>query len=294
VIDLFVCPTCRAPLRQTSDGLECTEDEESFPRLGPFLVLVPGADRSLSRHRDAFLAALAEAQAVSPSALGRIEAAHREHRAEPEPLREDVTGREEGIAAPAAPAGPASAALTELDALARDHGPLAALRSRLGGPEGAFERVAEIGPGAGLLSPSLAALAEQLVLVDKVPRTLVRARSMVTRAGLPAPLLAVAEGDALPLARRAFDRVIAMNVVDLVDDPAFFLERCLDALSAGGRLLLTTPDPGLGSPDATVLAGLVEALGGSVHEVVDGLPWLRHVNPRHQQIYLAQLLVAGR
>lgn len=294
MIDAFECPTCRAPLRRTSDGLECTEDEESFPHLGPFLVLTPSADRSLSRHRDAFLAGLAEAGDVTRSALSRIEAAHREHRAEPEPLREDVTGREEGIVDIAAPPGPAAATLRELDVLARDHGPLAALRERVQGPEGTFDRVAEIGPGAGRLSPLLASVAEQLVLVDKVPRTLLRARAAVTRAGFPAPPLAVAEGDALPLAANAYDRVVAMNVIDLVDDPAYFLERCLDALTPDGRLLLTTPDPGLGAASASVLPELVEALGGTVHELVDGLPWLRHVSPRHQQVYLTQLVVAGR
>jgi SAM-dependent methyltransferase len=294
VIDAFVCPTCGAPLRQTGEGLACSEDGERFPRLGPFLVLTPSADRSLSRHRDAFLAALAEAGEVPPSAIARIEAAHRAHRAEPEPLREDVTGREEGIAEVASPPGPASPTLAALDAIAREQGPLAALRERLAGPEGSARRAAEIGPGAGRLSPLLAAVAEELVLVDKVPRALLRARAVVTGAGFPAPTLAVAEGDALPLAPGAFDRVVAMNVVDLVDDPAFFLERCLEALSAEGRLLLTTPDPGLGGPGATVLPELVEALGGTVHELVDGLPWLRHVSPRHQQVYLTQLLVAGR
>jgi len=294
VTEAFVCPSCGAPLTATADGLECSADDESFPKLGPFWVLQPAADLALSRHRDAFLAALAETSEVSRSALARIEAAHRHHRAEPEVLRDDITGPEDGIADVGRPTGPATDTLAALAAIADTHGPLAMLRERLGGPEGSLRRVAEIGPGAGRLTRLLAPLAEELVLVDKVPRTLWRARSVVTRAGHPAPTLVVAEGDALPLAPGAYDRVVAMNVIDLLDDPAGFLECSLAALAPSGQLLLSTPDPGLGAASATVLGELVAALGGRVLEVVDGLPWLRHVGPRHQQVYLTQLLVAAR
>ncbi len=290
--EAFVCPTCGAPLKTTPDGLECVEDDESFPRLGPFWVLQPAADLALSRHRDAFLAALAETGEVSRSALARIEAAHRHHRAEPEPLKDDITGPEDGIADVGGPDGPARDALAMLDGLAVEHGPLRMLAERLSAPEGSFARVAEIGPGAGRLTRVLAPLAQELVLVDRVPRTLWRARSVVARDGHPAPALAVAEGDALPLAPEAYDRIVAMNVIDLLDDPAGFLERALAALTPEGQLLLTTPDPGLGATSSRVLEELVEALGGRVLEVVDGLPWLRHVSPRHRQVYLTQLVVA--
>lgn len=273
--------------------MECTDDEESFPRLGPFWVLQPAADLALSRHRDAFLAALAETGEVSRSALARIEAAHRHHRAEPEPLKDDITGPEDGIADVGGPGGPAAEALGLLEEIAVARGPLAMLRERLAGPEGTFARVAEIGPGAGRLTRLLAPLTEELVLVDKVPRTLWRARAKVVRAGHPAPVLAVAEGDALPLAPASYDRIVAMNVIDLLDDPAGFLERSLEALAPNGRLLLTTPDPGLGASSSEVLAELIDALGGRTLEVVDGLPWLRHVTPRHRQVYLTQLVVAS-
>jgi len=294
VNEAFVCPTCGAPLKTTPDGLECAEDDESFPRLGPFWVLQPAADLALSRHRDAFLAALAETGEVSRSALARIEAAHRHHRAEPEPLKDDITGPEDGIADVGGPRGPATDALAALDTLGTEHGPLAMLAERLSLTEGSFARVAEIGPGAGRLTRVLAPLSEELVLVDKVPRTLLRARALVARDGHPLPVLVVAEGEALPLAPDAYDRIVAMNVIDLLDDPAAFLEQSLAALAPGGQLLLTTPDPGLGSPSSEVLAELVRALGGEVLEVVDGLPWLRHVSPRHRQVYLTQLLVATR
>lgn len=294
MIDAFVCPSCGAPLAATPDGLECTEDGESFPRLGPFWVLTPAADMALSRHRDAFLAALAETGEVSRSALARVEAAHRHHRAEPEPLRDDITGPEDGIADVGGPRGPATETLDALDALARERGPLAALTERLGGADAVHARIAEIGPGAARLTRVLAPLAEELVVVDKVPRTLWRARSAVTRSGHAAPVLAVAEGDALPLAPEAYDRIVAMNVIDLLDDPAGFLERSLAALAPGGQLLLTTPDPGLGAASGEVLGELVEALGGQVHQRVDGLPWLRHVSNRHRQVYLTQLIVASR
>ncbi|MBO6933860.1 MAG: class I SAM-dependent methyltransferase [Deltaproteobacteria bacterium] len=292
--EAFVCPTCGAPLKTTPDGLECTDDDESFPKLGPFWVLQPAADLALSRHRDAFLAALAETGEVPRSALAHIEAAHRHHRAEPEPLKDDITGPEEGIADVGGPDGPASDALSALDALTLQHGPLAMLQQRLAVPDGSFSRVAEIGPGAGRLTRSLAPLTEELVLVDKVPRTLWRAKTLVARDGHPPPVLVVAEADALPLAPDAYDRIVAMNVIDLLDDPAGFLERALAALTPEGQLLLTTPDPGLGATSSDVLAELVEALGGQVLEVVDGLPWLRHVSPRHRQVYLTQLLVATR
>ena len=287
----LACPTCRAPLVATRDGLECSADEETFPRLGPFLVLLPSADVALSRHRDAFLAALAESGDVPASALARIEAAHRYHRAAPEPLQEDVTGPEEGIADSPGPAGPASETLDELDRLAVERGPLAAIIERLPADLG---RVAEVGPGAGLLSRELAERAEELVLVDRVPRALLRASRAIGHEELPSPELVVALGEALPLEAEAYDCVAAMNVVDLLDDPASFLEHALDALRPGGLLILSSPDPGLGGPSPQVLGELVVALGGVVREVVDGLPWLRHVSARHRQVYLAQVLVAER
>ncbi|MAQ14536.1 MAG: hypothetical protein CMN30_09795 [Sandaracinus sp.] len=287
----FTCPSCRAELVATPDGFECAEDGEAFPRVGPFLVLTPQADEVLSRFRDPFLAALAECGEVTPSALARIEAAHRHHRAEPETLREDITGAEDGIAERPGPAGPAANVLERLVDLARTEGPLAALEQRLPAELG---RVVEIGPGAGGATGSLAGRAERLTLVDRVPRILLRARRVASRGGHPAPDLVVAFAEALPFASESVDTVVAMNVVDLLEDPASFLEAALDALATEGTLFLTTPDPGLGSGDAETLPGLIEALGGEVVEVVDGLPWIRRVGPRHTQLYLTQLVVARR
>ena len=289
--NLYVCPSCGNPLIATADGFECSADEESFPRLGPLLVLTPHADEVLSRHRDPFLAALAESGEVTATALARVEAAHRQHRAEPESLRDDLTGSEDGVVERRGPASPASALVEQLLAMGRDEGPLAAIRERL---PASIPRAAEIGPGAGLLTAALAERTDVLVLLDRVPRTLLRARRAATRGGHPAPELVVSLAEALPLAPGTFDLVVAMNVVDLLDDPAGFLQLALEALTPEGRLLVSTPDPGLGSDDPATLAGLIEALDGRVHETVDGLPWLRQVSGRHTQLFLTQLVAAGR
>jgi 2-polyprenyl-3-methyl-5-hydroxy-6-metoxy-1,4-benzoquinol methylase len=91
-----------------------------------------------------------------------------------------------------------------------------------------------------------------------------------------------------------FATVVAANVVDVVPAPEVFLAEAHRVLRKGGQLVLTTPDPALGTRDEDALTHALTAAGFAVDEVVDGLPWVRSHGPRHHQLYVAQLVVARR
>jgi SAM-dependent methyltransferase len=94
----------------------------------------------------------------------------------------------------------------------------------------------------------------------------------------------------------AFATVVAANVVDLLDDPATFLDEVALALRPGGRFVCTTPDPALGVSHGSdeALVDLIEAAGLRIVSDEDDLPWLRVHGPRHVQVYAVRKVVAAR
>jgi len=102
----------------------------------------------------------------------------------------------------------------------------------------------------------------------------------------------VMDAQALPLRARAFDAIVAENVVDLLEDAEGFFTSAKLALKPGGALLLASPAPSLGSPDEDdgVLARLAGSAGFEVDESADGLPWLRRNSGRFVEVWLVQVL----
>lgn len=164
--------------------------------------------------------------------------------------------------------------------------------------------VVEVGPGAGGLTSVIAPLAEQLIVVDISLRSvlLARARARATATSKPrrdAIVGVVAAADvALPVLDDSVDLIVAENVVDVVDDPSGLLSAFALALKPGGTLLLTSPDPDLGTmpsdPDddetdgdeeEPALFALLDACGFDVVDDVDGLRWPRVHGPRHVEVW---------
>ncbi|HEY1099546.1 MAG TPA: methyltransferase domain-containing protein, partial [Myxococcota bacterium] len=146
--------------------------------------------------------------------------------------------------------------------------------------------------------------AEQLIVVDISLRSvlLARARARATATSKPrrdAIVGVVAAADvALPVLDDSVDVIVAENVVDVVDDPSGLLSAFALALKPGGTLLLTSPDPDLGTmpsdPDddetdgdeeEPALFALLEACGFDVVDDVDGLRWPRVHGPRHVEVW---------
>lgn len=302
--DLLACPRCGfAPLSSAKGAdreLACDECDALYPILDgvPVLVADPGA--YLTQHRDAVLAALVEFG--DPETLGADAATvarYGEGAARQQvPFDEDWTGPEAH--------GNADEALDQMTALAKGGGQTAALGAFLAaaaevrGPAEALVSLgggdlgvtAEVGCGAGTHSGALAASTETLVLVDASFRAV-----MLARAACPAAALGVVmDAENLALADGAFDCVAALNLVDVLTEPAAFLEGAHRALTHRGQLLLTTPDPALGlrGGPPTVLTELAENLGFAASGRDDLLPWLRVHGPREAQVYLVQALCLTR
>lgn len=64
---------------------------------------------------------------------------------------------------------------------------------------------------------------------------------LATRATVDAPPFAIAAADAPPFAQGAFDLVLALDVLEHLDDDAAALRACRDLVAPGGLLLVTAP-----------------------------------------------------
>ncbi len=179
----------------------------------------------------------------------------------------------------------ASDALAAVLVAARTAGPAAWVQRHV--PRGGV--VVEVGCGAGVTGAALARRAERLVVADVSLRAVLRARSRGVAAGGEVAGV-VLEAEALPLASRAVDVLVAEHLVDLLDAPADFLREARRVLSRDGRALLTTPEPSLGGGDDEALAQLALDAGFRVSARVDGLTWVRAHSPRFVEVYAVQAL----
>jgi SAM-dependent methyltransferase len=140
-------------------------------------------------------------------------------------------------------------------------------------------RVADLGCGTGSLSVLLAEQGHRVSGIDLSPQMVQRARAKAESRGLD---VEVTVGDAaqpgLPAA--TFDVVLSRHVLWAVPDPAAALERWVDLLAPGGRLVLVEgfwfTEAGLRARDAEAL---VRALGrqATVHPLDDPLLWGKQV-----------------
>ncbi len=150
----------------------------------------------------------------------------------------------------------------------------------------------ELGSGAGELSALLAPRTDRLLVADLSLRAVFRSLR-----GCPGEAFgAVADAEDLsPFRDEVFDLVAAMNLVDLLDQPVSALAEASRVLRRGGRLLVSTPHPDLGSPTQhpEVLMRLLDELGFRVEAVLDGVPWVRD-HGRELQVFLCQVVAATR
>lgn len=263
------------------------EDAESheYPLLGGIPVLVPDAAAFLARHRDAVIAALAEEGRVSRATVALLHELVDGVRGDDyEAFAEDWTAREVDTKAPGfdVPEGTAGELVR---GLVRQGNPWPRIADAV--PAEA-RHVVEVGPGAGPLT-ALLGRDRHVVLLDRSLRALFTA----SRHAKGAQLL-LAEAEALPLAPRSTDAIVAANVIDLLGDPMAFLVRASEALRPGGTLVLTTPDPWPWEEDPETAEAMLAHVGLSLDVFEDDLLWVREHGPREVQLYRMQLLVARR
>jgi uncharacterized protein YbaR (Trm112 family)/SAM-dependent methyltransferase len=314
LLDILACPidACAGELRAHEepslpegggDGLlRCAECGALYPVLNGVPVLTPSPGQWLASYRESALAALAEHGTVSRSTVDIIDAFAEPH-AGAEPLRfgdDWVSAERSGslVLTPPAGDGPSVDAYRAFLEQAQPAGPAAAVLALLGdtipGP------VLEVGPGAGILTRSLAARAPRLVVCDLSLRSVLLSLERTAERGGPSGSVAgaVAEAEALAVHPGSIRTIVAANVVDLLDDPAAFLEGAAAALAKGGRLVVTTPDPELGMPPAgegvTALEHAIAEAGLEVLVARDGIPWVRAHSSRRHEVYFVRAVLAKK
>lgn len=112
-------------------------------------------------------------------------------------------------------------------------------------PLAPHEVVVDVGCGSGNLTLQAARSARLAVGLDP---SLDAARFCRSRPSAGSCEFAVATGDGLPLADGAFDAALLVEVIEHLADPGAVLSELHRSLAAGGRLLVTTPNYGRGSP----------------------------------------------
>ncbi len=279
------CPKCGGALTEAGLLVRCATCGP-YPLLGDVPVLVEDPFAYCETFRDAILAAMAEHGVAEREAVAVVEAFAGDERGALEHFGDDWTLHEtRGTAAPAPVKGVGAAPLKKLMQVALVEGPAAWL-------DGKIKKVTlalELGCGAGERSEVLASRVERLVVADLSLRAVFRARARASRHDADV-VGVVLNAEVLPVKRRAFDLVVAEHLVDLLDAPADFFTQVHAALAKGGRLLVTTPDPGLGKSFDEVVSQLAVAAKFKVVERKDGLPWLRVNSSRFVEIYLVQAL----
>jgi SAM-dependent methyltransferase/uncharacterized protein YbaR (Trm112 family) len=291
LLEVLACPGCGgrlaiAPGRAVM--LACRRCDARYPVLGGAPVVVPSPAEYLAGYRDAALATLAERGRATRAAVAVIDGfAAAAGKREPLAFGDDWVERE-GDALPPAASARFAAFLDEAEG-ALDAAILAALPRRRA-------TIVEVGAGAGVLARTLARTegVERLVVADLSLRAVLRA---VERAGKRAHAEVagvVLDAEALPLAPRRADAIVAAELIDLLDAPERFLAGAAAALRPRGRLILATPDPALGGDDDRRLRAVLAADGWRVIVHVPAVPWIRPHGPRHHQVYFADVLAAER
>jgi SAM-dependent methyltransferase len=268
---LLRCPSCGGALSFAKVLVRCAECGP-FPLLAGVPVLVPDPYDWCGRYREAVLSTLAEFDAAKPEAVECVNAFAQGLDAS-ERFGDDWTVHElEGRSPPELESD-------ALDEVSRREGPRAWLLKTLPKKVGAL---LELGCGAGVLSEQLAKRTRNLMVADLSLRAVLHSR---TRSN--ASLGVVMDAQSLPLAASSLDALVAENVVDLLDEPRAFLASARVAVKAGGRLLLTTPDPG-------ELDDWAAEEKWKVRSEADGLPWLRINSSRFVEVYFARALELQR
>ncbi len=245
--------------------VECTTCKTLYPVLAGVPIVVPAPAHWMSSHRDAVLATLVEHDAASRSAFEVVDAFSAAARdASPAPFSDDWSdGGEFVLPLPPEP-----------------H--LAEVIAELVGPKPGT--VLDLGCGDGTITAHLGT-ARRLAVADRSLRAVLRTMERANAAGV----VVDAEGFCV----REIDTLVVANLIDLLDDPHAFLLVAKRALSRRGRLVISTPDPGLGQGDAEVLVAALAEVGLTVTDVHDPVPWPRVHHPRRAQLDACWVAVAA-
>ncbi|MCB9647264.1 MAG: class I SAM-dependent methyltransferase [Deltaproteobacteria bacterium] len=285
-------PGCGGPLKHRvpkdkGSALVCGRCHTLYPVLGQVPILVPEPAIYLAEHRDAVLAALAEAGEADLAAVSMVQALVAfAPKVAARPFSDDWVDSEAQGGLPPHPHldadRPGHAGLATLLSAHAAHGLAARVQALYRPrPKGA---VVELGCGAApVLAPPPGVTH---VVADLSLRAALTAASRSGAAGL------VADAQALPFRPGRVSTLVALNLVDLLDDVGAFLDGAHHALARGGSLLVATPEPSLGLGDDEALQDVLQGAGFEISGVEDGVPWLRPHTERHLEVYLTQVVVA--
>lgn len=115
-------------------------------------------------------------------------------------------------------------------------------------------RIADIGCGGGIVSEPLARMGAHVTGVDAGAENIAAARRHAEAMGLTIDYKAMTAED-LAATKAQFDAVTALEIIEHVEEPAFFVAACASLLKPGGRIVLST----LNRTPASFALGIVAA-----------------------------------
>jgi SAM-dependent methyltransferase/uncharacterized protein YbaR (Trm112 family) len=276
-------------------ALRCAGCASLYPVLAGVPVLVPDPASWMAAYRESVLATLVELGAAGPAAA-EVVASFAAARRGVEPLRfgddwvDGEAEQDEGAIAP--PDGEEARLFAAfLAAARRGGGPAAAIDELCG--DGERGCVVELGCGAGTLSARLRARARRLVVADLSLRAAARAGAQAQAAAGGLCAAAVLDAEQPAVAAGAADAVVAVNLVDLLEQPESFVTAAAEILAPEGRLLVATPAPDLGvAGEPALLEHVLGQAGFEIERALDAVPWVRAHGARHFQVYFCAVLSA--
>jgi SAM-dependent methyltransferase/uncharacterized protein YbaR (Trm112 family) len=290
LLALVTCPQldCGGKLARRAGGaLGCRRCGMLYPVLGGVPVLVAEPHAYCAGYRESIVTALAEHGALDRATLSTIDGfAAAAPGAEPLRFVDDWTA-EGGLSRWPAD-GHREAARFRRFALAA--GSFEDRLARLA-PDRLGVAI-ELGCGDGGVARRLVGRARRLVLADRSLRAVLMAREAC--GGSDRAAGCVLDADRLAVAPAAFDTVLCLNLIDLLERPLALPGAIAAALRPDGHLVLSTPDPELGGDDPGPLLAAIDRSGLAVEAALDQIPWLRLHPPRYAQVYFCLAVVATR
>jgi SAM-dependent methyltransferase/uncharacterized protein YbaR (Trm112 family) len=285
---LLVVPGGRTSGAELLDGvLSCERCAAEYPVLGGIPIVVPRAARWVATYREAVLASLVETERAHPRAIEEV-LAFAEKAGPVEAMRfgDDWTPGErtdeDGWPVPKV-AGEAGECFEEFLRRAQKTAPEALILDALA--EDRSHHVLEIGVGVGRLAAGLAKTGRNVLVGDVSLRAVLSA----CQRGGPQVRGMVLDAERLPFSSESIGAMVALELVDLLDDPASFVCEARRVLRLGGRLYLATPDPA-----ACELERHLTDAEFVVKADLDGVPWIRAHSERYYQVYFTRVMVAER
>lgn len=304
LLPVCTCISCGGAL-SISESSELTEDrtqtgllscdpcDRSWPILAGIPMMLEDPSTYLAQYRESVLASLAEVNAASPEALALIDWFIGDVRSEAMRYGDDWTSAEaasvdDGELDSPVESNAALDAYAKLVQCNEEDGGHQTVLKMLGERLQGF--VIEVGPGAGEVSKSLAASCKNLLLLDFSLRSLLLAQAKARTENAAEVASILCDVSLFDMASECADAIVAVNVVDIIEEPESFLRSASRWLKADCPFVLTTPDPSLGSGYEPMLLETLDLLEYTLETVQDGIPWLREHSARHCQLYWLQAI----